>query len=72
MLLAILLTLLITIMAFSLFMLYRNQVVFNYRIWVLDHSDPDIGKRNDNHDKLPSYDQMWWQLTRFNWDDYLQ
>jgi len=57
---------------FSVFMAYRNQVVYEYRIRILRLSSFDIEKRLANYDKLPSYDTMLWQLTRFNWDDSFQ
>lgn len=55
---------------FCLYMLYRNNKVFTYRMFVLEKSDPDIGKRLRNFDKLPDYTRMICQLLTFNWDSY--
>jgi len=59
-----------TLIAFCLFMLYRNHYVYRYRTRVLHESSPILGECLRNHDKLPSYDAMLWQLTKFNWDEY--
>lgn len=60
------------IILFCMYMLYRNTKVYKFRIWVLKESHPDIKQRLANHTKLPDYNTMMWQLTRFDWSDYLK
>lgn len=52
------------------YMLYRNYVVCQYRLRVLDASSFD-GERFQPFDRLPSYQAMFWDLWRFDWSDYL-
>ncbi len=54
------------------YLLIRNELVYRYRIRVLDDSRFDLGGRLVRHERLPSYQTMLWQLLRFNWDDYLE
>ena len=62
---------LLTCIAFCLYMLYRNERVCRYRIWVLNESHSDLGVRLNLHHQLPDYNKMVLQLFRFDWSDYL-
>jgi len=54
------------VVAFNAFMLYRNEHVYKYRLWVNDTMPFEY------YDRLPSYGTMHWQLFRWDWDDYLE
>lgn len=52
-----------------LFMFYRNNVVYNYRVqWLDEDCGLEYAERHRRYDSLPSYDTMMWQLFTFNWD----
>lgn len=46
------------------YLLWRNRLVYNYLIAVLDRGDLETYRR------LPSYEKMLFQLWRFNWKNY--
>ena len=52
-----------------LYMAYRNNVVYNYRVkWLSDECGLPFEERHRRFNALPSYDAMMWQLFTFNWD----
>ena len=54
------------VMLFGFFMLYRNNVVYEYRMKA--NREAFQARNFERYDRLPSYDVMFWQLTTFNWD----
>lgn len=52
-------------------MLYRNDLVYKYRMRVLTDPDKTTEEHLKNHDALPEYEAMMYQFTRTNWDDYV-
>ncbi len=53
------------------YMLIRNELVFRYRTRILDDASGNLADCRCRYHNLPSYRRMFWQLFRFNWDDYL-
>lgn len=56
-----------------LFMIYRNHVVYGYRVQFLDDyyeqvNRCDYAERMRRYHSLPTYDSMMMQLRTFNWD----
>lgn len=57
----------ILVILFCFYMLYRNEVVFNYRMSIVD-SNLDCDEWRRRLDSIPDYGEMIWQLFTFNWD----
>lgn len=52
-----------------LYMMYRNNVVYNYRVqWLDEDCGQEYAERHRRYNSLPPYDDMMWQLFTFNWD----
>ena len=57
---------LVPVLILTLFLHYRNNLVCSYRTRIL-WSEP-----LEKYYKLPSYNYMFCQIFRFNWDSYLK
>lgn len=69
----IIILILICILFLPFYMLIRNEHVYSYRLKVIRNDD--ISKKNPkdwNIEKLPTYNEMLFQVFKFNWDEYLE
>ena len=54
--------------AFSVFVMIRNNYVFDYRMKVLLDRRFSAAENLDRYDRLPSHYAMLWQLFTWKWD----
>jgi hypothetical protein len=57
--------------SFACYMLVRNEVVHRFKVAVLDDDTRTVRECLERHVKLPPYETMLFQLTRFDWSDYM-
>ena len=64
-------TFLLLAIVFVGYILFRNQLVYNYLMWVLEDETYETEERVKRFRRLPTYHTMLFQLTKFDWSEYL-